>query len=49
MDIHIHIYNEKGERLRYINIYEDGSDAEMAAEITRDLLHNYDGAREFSP
>lgn len=45
-DLHIKITDENGMMLQHINVYEDGSDAEYAGEIARELLDAYDGARD---
>lgn len=46
MDLYITITDENGDILRCVNIYQDGSDSEVANEIANDLLNDFDGAKE---
>lgn len=51
MDLHIEIRDENGDVLRYINIYQDGSDSEGVYDIADWIRKNYnvETEDEFQP
>mgnify|MGYP001822336566 CR=1 FL=1 len=49
MDLYITITDENDDILAKVNIWQDGSDSEMAEEIRHFLIENYDGAKDITP